>query len=296
MQWIDTKQVLMKTSSPEEWFGFDYTINLYKGCMHGCIYCDSRSQCYRIDHFDIVRGKKDSHLILSNELKGKKKKGIIGMGSMSDPYNGFEKEEKLTREALKRIAYYGFGVGINTKSDLVLRDLDILIQIHKKYTSVINVTITTADDDCAKKIEPYAPSSTKRFEVVRKCKEAGLISGILMTPVLPFITDSKENIQSIIEKAAISHADYIVTYMGVTLRQNQRDYYYEKLDELFPGLSYQYQRVFQNRYHCETPLWRENWEFFKQECQKHGILYEMDDIVKLIASHKQEIKQLSFFD
>lgn len=296
MEFVDTKMILYKNSKPEEWFGFDYTMNLYRGCCHGCIYCDSRSQCYRIDRFDEVRAKKDAISILNKQLRNKKKKGIIGMGSMSDPYNPFEKDEQLTRESLKLIHRYGFGVGIVTKSDLILRDLDILKAIHQHSQVVVNITITTSDDTIASKIEPYVASSTKRFEIVSQCKKAGLICGILMNPVLPYITDDMEQLKAFIKKAIECKADYILTYMGVTLRENQREYYYKKLDELFPGLSYQYRRIYNNRYHCETLKWKENYEYLKRECEKHGILYEMDEIVKLIQSNKKEIKQLSFFD
>ena len=296
MEWIEAKTILSKSKSADEWFGFDYNINLYKGCTHGCIYCDSRSQCYRIEHFDVVRGKKKAIETLNKELRHKKIKGIVGMGAMSDPYNPFEKEERLTRNALKLIERYGFGAGLCTKSDLVLEDLDLLKRIHEKNVAVVNITITTASDECSLKIEPHVACSSSRFEVVRQCKKAGLICGILMNPVLPFITDEWENIFQIIDKAQKCGADYIVTYMGVTLRQNQRDYYYQKLEELYPGMSYQYQRIYGNRYHCESLKWRENYELFKNECRKRGILYQMEDIVHLIRSRKKEVCQLSLFD
>lgn len=296
MEVISAKTILTKTKCKEEWFGFDFTVNLYKGCSHGCIYCDSRSQCYRIKDFDTVKVKANAIEILNSELRNKKRKGIVGMGSMSDPYNPLEKEFNLSRQALKLFDYYGFGVGITTKSDLVLKDLDLLQRIHQKKCAVVNVTITTADDACASKIEPHVCVSSKRFQIVQACKEAGLISGIIMNPVLPFITDSKENMMMMIEQAQKCHADYILTYMGVTLRENQRDYYYKKLDELYPNLSYKYQTTYQNRYHCETLKWRENYELLKNECEKRGILYRMDDIVKLITSSHTKISQPSLFE
>lgn len=166
MVYIDAKQILLKNLKPESWFGFDYNMNLYKGCSHGCIYCDSRSQCYRIENFDTVRAKKNAIIILNKELKNKKKKAIVGMGSMSDPYNPVEKNEMLTRDALKLIQRYGFGVGINTKSDLVLRDLDLLKAIHENYCCVVNVTITTPYDELSSKIEPHVCQSSSRFEIL----------------------------------------------------------------------------------------------------------------------------------
>lgn len=295
MEYIEAKQLLIKNKNPKDWFGFDYTLNLYKGCNHGCIYCDSRSQCYRIDNFDQVRAKKDAITILNKELRNKKKKGIVGLGSMSDPYNSFEKEEKLTLETLKLLNYYGFGVGIHTKSNLILRDIELLKSIHKNNQAVVNVTITTANDEIASKIEPNACSSTERFEIVKQCKEAGLICGITMTPVLPYITDDLDDLKLFVKKAIECKADYILTYMSVTLRENQRDYYYSKLDEHFPGLSFTYKRVYNNRYSCETLKWKENYEYLKNECKKHHILYEMDDIVSLIESNKNEVEQLSLF-
>lgn len=295
MEYIETKQLLIKNKNPNEWFGFDYTVNLYKGCNHGCIYCDSRSQCYRIDNFDQVRAKKDAISILNKELRNKKKKGIVGLGSMSDPYNSFEREERLTQEILKLLDYYGFGVGIHTKSNLVLRDLDLLKRIQTHSQVVVNVTITTSNDELSKKIEPNVCPSNERFEIVKQCKQAGLICGITMTPVLPYITDDIEDLKCLIQKAVESKADYILTYMSVTLRENQRDYYYEKLDELFPGLSFTYKRVYNNRYSCETLKWKENYEYLKKECEKHHILYQMEDIVSLIEEQKKEVEQLSLF-
>ena len=295
MEYIEAKQLLTKNKDPKEWFGFDYTLNLYKGCSHGCIYCDSRSQCYRIENFDQVRAKKNAIAILNKELRNKKKKGIIGLGSMSDPYNPCESSEKLTQEALKLFDYYGFGVGVHTKSNLILRDLDLLKRIQLHSQVVVNITITTVHDEISKKIEPNVCSSSERFEVVSKCKEAGLICGIAMTPVLPFITDDMNDLKLFIEKAIACKADYILTFMSVTLRENQRDYYYEKLDEYFPGLSFTYKRVYNNRYSCETLKWKENYEYLKKECEKHHILYRMEDIVSFIESHKNEVEQLSLF-
>lgn len=296
MEWIPASTILSKSKHPEEWFGFDYNVNLYKGCSHGCIYCDSRSQCYRIDRFDVVRGKQRAIEILNQELRSKRKKGIIGMGAMSDPYNPCEKEARLTREALKVIERYGFGVGLCTKSADVVEDLALLKKIQDQQVAVVNITITTAFDACASKIEPHVSTSSQRFEAVKACKEAGIICGILMNPVLPFITDNPENIKRLVARAHECHADYIMTYMGVTLRENQRDYYYRKLDEHYPGLSYQYQRIYGNRYHCESLKWRENYALFKNECKKNGLLYQMEDIVAFIRSQKKEWQQISLFD
>lgn len=174
------------------WFNANYNMNLYKGCVHGCIYCDSRSNCYNIENFDEVKVKENALEILEKELRVKKKKGIIMTGAMSDPYNSFEKEEKLTREALKLIDKFMYGVSIITKSDLVTRDIDVLSKIASHSSTTVNITITTADDELTKKIEPNAPSSKRRFEAIRKLSGRGINVGVLLTPTLPFINDTKK--------------------------------------------------------------------------------------------------------
>lgn len=296
MKTIEAKMILTKTQPSMDWFNFDYTMNLYKGCCHGCIYCDSRSRCYRIDHFDTVRVKENALVILNRELKGKKKKGIVGIGAMSDTYNPFEKELELTRQALKLIEYYGFGVVVTTKSDLVIRDIDLLKAINEKQSVCVNLTITTIDDELCKKIEPHAPVSSLRFEAIRQCSEAGLFTGILMNPVLPFISDTEENIRGIVSKASECGARFIYTFMGVTLRENQRDYYYQQLTRLFPGLKDKYEQVYKNRYHCESIYWRQLYAVFKEECEKHGILYKMEDIIQAYQKEQVSIEQTSLFD
>lgn len=296
MKTIEAKMILTKTLPSEDWFLYDYTMNLYKGCCHGCIYCDSRSRCYRIENFDSVRAKENAITILNRELKGKKKKGIIGIGAMSDTYNPFENELKLTRQALKLIHYYGFGVVVTTKSDLVVRDIDLLCEIQRKQSVCVNLTITTIDDELCRKIEPYAPLSSARFEAIRKCSEAGIFTGIIMNPVLPFITDTEENIRGIVRKASECGARFIYTFMGVTLRENQRDYYYQQLSKHFPGLRARYEQVYKNRYHCESLYWRQLYAVFKEECERYGILYKMDDIIAAYQKEGMFVEQASLFD
>ena len=295
MRFIPAKSIVSGYSEGSSWFGNNYNMNIYKGCCHGCIYCDSRSECYRVENFDEVRAKENALTIIERELKSKRRKGVVGTGAMSDPYNPFEKEYRLTRGALELIDRYHFGISIATKSDLLIRDMNILKAIQAHSPVLIKITITTCDDELCKKIEPKAPLSSRRFEVIRELSDNGIFAGILLMPVLPFLEDNEENIKGIIHKAHASGAKFIFPAFGVTLRQNQRDWYYEKLDEKFPGLKQNYIKRFGNSYECVSPKAKELWELFKTECEKHGILYRMKDIIN---SYKQSYiyDQLSFWE
>lgn len=295
MEWIEAKTILAKVNYGAQWYGIDYNMNLYRGCCHGCIYCDSRSHCYHIEAFDRVRGKRHALAILEKELCRKYDHGVIGIGAMSDTYNPWEERELLTRGALQLIARYHFGVSIDTKSDLILRDLDVLQEISQKNNAIVKMTVTTADDALAKIIEPHVCPSSKRFAAIRELNEHGIYAGIMMNPTLPFITDAEENIKAIVLQAHLSKAKFIHTYWSMTLRENQRDYYYEQLDKHFPGLKERYQRVYGEKYQCTAPRAAYLNQIFRQECQKYGILYQMKDIIK---AYKKEIKvqeQLSLF-
>lgn len=294
MEWIKTKTILNKVNYGNMWFGIDYNMNLYKGCHHGCIYCDSRSQCYHIDDFDKVRSKENALEILEKELMKKRKKGVIGIGAMSDTYNLYESKYKITRNALKLISKYNFGVSIDTKSDLILRDIDILKEINEKNNVIIKLTITTPHDKLSRMIEPNVCVSSKRFQAIKQLSDNGLFVGIAMTPVLPFITDKAEDIMKLVKMAHDSGAKFIYTYMGVTLRENQRDYYFEKLDQNFMGLKQKYVQLYGMKYNCFVPNYKRLYEIFKTECDKYGILYDMDKIIK--AYQKVRInEQLSLF-
>jgi DNA repair photolyase len=269
-------------------------MNIYKGCCHGCIYCDSRSECYGIDNFDMVRAKKDSLTLIHKELRSKKKTGVIGTGAMSDPYNHFEKEYKLTRGALEIINTNGFGVSIITKSDLIIRDIDILKKIKNHSPVLVKITITTYDDELCKKIEPNVVTSSKRFAAIKELSNNDIFAGILLMPVLPFLEDNEENIQGIVKLAYENGAKFIYPAFGVTLRQNQRDWYYKKLDEKFPGVKPKYINNFGNNYECYSPKAKLLWKLFQNECDKYGILYKMNDIIKAYKKG-YESNQLSLF-
>lgn len=290
MEEIIAKSILQNVSYKAGWFGVDYNMNLYRGCCHGCIYCDSRSSCYGIDHFDTVRIKKDALLILENELRRKRVKGIVGMGAMSDTYIPFEKELKLSRQALMLLDRYGFGLSLETKSDLILRDLDILKSISEHNSAIVKMTITCADDNLAKLIEPNVCPSSKRFEALQAMNKAGIYAGILLMPLLPFINDTSENITAIVKQAKEHKIPFIYPMFGVTLRDNQRDYYLKKADELFPGTAQKMIHAFGSSYNCQVPNARRLYAIFKSACDEAGILYKMSDIIH--AYQRKTVEQL----
>ncbi|WP_371381360.1 radical SAM protein [Sporomusa aerivorans] len=294
MKLIPAKTVISGYETCDAWFGKNYNMNIYKGCCHGCIYCDSRSDCYRIENFDEVRAKENALTLLARELAAKRRTGVIGTGAMSDPYNPLEKEHCLTRGALVLIDTYRFGVAIATKSDLITRDIDVLASIREHSPVLVKITITTADDILCKRIEPNVADASRRFSAIRRLAGRGIFTGILLMPVLPFLEDNEQNIRAIIRLAHETGAGFIYPAFGVTLRQNQREWYYKKLDEHFPGLKQKYVNQFGNAYECRSPNARGLWQFFQKECDRLGILYKMQDI---IAAYKQGYsdKQLSLF-
>lgn len=287
MEFIKAKTILSKVKYGNEWYGIDYNMNLYRGCSHGCIYCDSRSNCYHIENFDLVRGKENALYILEQELSKKRKKGIIGIGSMSDTYNPLEKEYEQTRGALKLISKYGFGVSIGTKSDLILRDIDLLKEINSKNNVIIKFTITTPNDELSKIIEPNVCISSKRLQAIKILSDNGIFTGIMMNPMLPFITDKEEDIRYLVKLAYQNGAKFIHTYMGMTLRENQREYYFYKLDQHFIGIKEKYIKYYGDKYNCIVPNYKRLYKVFTDECIKYGILYDMKDIIK---AYKKEIK------
>lgn len=294
MEYIPAKTILSARAKNNGWFGADFNMNLYKGCCHGCIYCDSRSECYGVERFDTVRAKENALTILERELKSKRGTGVVGTGAMSDPYNLFERTLGLTGGALALLERYGFGLCLATKSDLVLRDAPILERMARKTPVLIKFTVTCADDRLATLLEPHVSLPSERFAAIRALSGRGIFTGILMMPVLPFIEDTPENVTDIVRKAAEAGARFIYPAFGVTLRQNQRDWFYLKLDALFPGVKQQYIERFGNAYECRSPAAGRLWTVFKKECDARGILYAMDDIV---AAYKTpyETPQLTLF-
>lgn len=294
MNFIPAKTIVSGYCENNEWFGNNYNMNIYKGCCHGCIYCDSRSECYQINNFDEVRAKENALDLIDHDLKSKRRKGVVGTGAMSDPYNPFEKEHELTRGALKMINKYGFGISIATKGDLVTRDIDLLKQISLHSPVLIKITITTCDDELSRKIEVDAPVSSIRFEAVKKLSDNGIFAGVLMMPILPFIQDSEENIKGIINKAHESGAKFIYPAFGVTLRQNQREWYFNKIEKLFPGIKEKYIKAFGNSYECRSLNAEKLMSITQMKCERFGISYKMEDIIQGYKKNYSE-KQQSLF-
>lgn len=292
METVPAKTILQNVKYGDQWFGSDYNMNLYRGCCHGCIYCDSRSDCYRIADFDTVRMKKDALLILERELMYKPRKGVVGIGAMSDSYNPFEKQLCLTRQALELLDRYGFGVSLETKSTLVTRDIDLFQRISKHASCIVKMTITTPDDALSRIIEPHVSLSSQRFSAIRELSAAGIFTGVLLHPVLPYLCDDEEDIRKMVELSAQAGAKFIHSSFSVTLRQNQRTYYYDKLEEYFPGLKERYEQVYGDRYHCICPNAKQLRKAFIEECQKYGLLYRMSDIIAAYKRKRNEQLQL----
>lgn len=296
MEYIPAKHLLHRSQSTA-WFGTDHTMNIYRGCCHGCLYCDSRSDCYRIPNFDTVCAKSDALRILRDDLARKVRPAFVCTGSMSDPYNPFERELQLTRHGLELIDAYQCGVAIATKGDLIIRDADILSSIATHSPIICKITITTMNDALAAKLEPRAPSPSHRLEAVRALSQAGLFTGVLLMPVLPFLEDSEENVLSVVEAAAQAGAQFIYAAFGMTMRDGQRAHFLQGLEEAFPGqnLKERYLRQYGTRYECASPHARRLWEVFTRRCQELGLLYQMKHIVSA-ATRPYGERQLSFFD
>lgn len=296
MEYIPAKTIVTRTKSTE-WFGTDYNMNIYRGCCHGCIYCDSRSECYHIENFDTVRAKENALAVIRDDLRRKVKRGVIGTGAMSDPYNPFEKELELTRHALELVDAFEFGIAIATKSDLIARDIDVLTQIREHSPVICKITVTTTDEKLASRVEPGAPSPKRRLEAIRKLRENDIFAGILLMPVLPFLEDSVENVTGVVEAAHSAGANFIYPAFGMTLRANQRIWYFEKLRQLFPEENYpeRYREAFGSNYQCTCKNARKLWEVFAQKCEEYHILYRMKDIVHAYKGSYGE-KQLNLFD
>jgi DNA repair photolyase len=267
---IQAKSILMTIRQPDDVFGLNYNMNLYRGCQHQCIYCDSRSECYQIENFQDILVKSNALELLGRELPRKRKKGVIGTGSMNDPYMPLEKQYNLTRGALTLIATHGFGAHIITKSDLVLRDVDVLQAICSQPARVC-LSVSTADDELARKIEPGAPLPSARFQAIRELSRHGITAGVCMMPVLPFLEDTPDNLRAIIERAEGSGAEFVIPWFGMSMRDRQRAYYYEQLDRLFPGLRVQYERAFGDQYSCPARGANQLSRLFYELCARRGI-------------------------
>lgn len=274
-------------------------MNTYRGCSHGCIYCDSRSKCYQMNHdFENVEVKGNAKELLEGRLKSKRNKCMIGTGSMSDPYNHYEEKFRITRGCLEVINKYGFGVTLITKSNRILEDIDLLKEINDKTKAVVQITLTTIDDELCKKIEPNVCPTSDRFKVLMKCKELGIPTVVWLSPILPFINDSEENIRGILDLCVKADVKGIICFgMGVTLREGSREYFYQKLDELFPGLKDKYIRRFGNAYVCGSNNNDLLMDIFYKTCKKHHIMSNPEKIFAYLKEfpEKETFEQLGLF-
>ena len=275
-----------------------YGMNIYRGCTHGCIYCDSRSRCYQFTHpFEDIEVKQNAPELLEQALRSKRQKGMIGTGSMSDPYMHCEEELGLTRKCLEIICRYGFGVAVQTKSDRILRDIDLLEEINRKTKCIVQMTLTTWDDRLCRIIEPNVCNTKRRVEVLEEMRKRGIPTVVWLTPVLPFINDTEDNITAILEACAQVNVKGIICFdMGLTLREGDREYYYAALDRYFPGLKDKYIRTYGNAYEVPSPDSARLMELFRSFCRDHGILYRPDECFDYLHRLPERFRQMSFLE
>lgn len=278
--------------------GGHYGMNIYRGCSHGCIYCDSRSRCYQFTHmFEDIEVKQNAPELLEKALKSKRKKCMIGTGAMSDPYIHCEEKIKLTRKCLEVILKNGFGVAIQTKSDRILRDIDLLDEINRSAKCVVQMTLTTYDDELCQILEPNVCNTRRRIEVLEKLQKRGIPTIVWMTPILPFINDTEENIAAILNECARTGVKGIINFgMGLTLREGSREYYYAALDKHFPGMKERYIERYGNMYELQSPRAKELTEVFQGFCKEHGILSSPEECFRYMNELPEKYPQLSLFE
>ena len=276
MEWVEARTIVTNNKSMNyDYLAAEYTMNIYRGCSHGCIYCFARGEYYKIPDFGRVRAKKDALRIIRDDLARKVKRGIITTGGMSDPYNPEEREHKLTRNALELINAFAFGVCVLTKSDLVTRDLDILQDIKNHSPVNVSFSVTCAEDDLCRIIEPQAPTTSERLAAMAELSSQGIITGVLLDPVLPYITDDDANIRGIVRKAKQAGACYIYASLSVTMEGIQRDHFFRQAEPSFPGTAERYTKRFGNYYRCSSPREKALWAAFADECERQQIVYDM---------------------
>lgn len=273
-------------------------MNIYRGCTHGCIYCDSRSKCYGFTHeFEDIEVKINAPQLLEKTLKSKRKKCMIGTGAMCDPYLHIEENLKLTRKCLELIDQYEYGVAVQTKSTRVLRDMDLLKSINDKTKAVVQMTMTTYDETLCKILEPNVSTTKERFEALLQFKEAGIPTVVWLTPILPFINDTEENIRGILGYCVEAGVKGIICFdMGVTLRDGNREYFYKALDKHFPGMKNKYIRTYGNAYDIPSPNNKKLLEIFKEVCVKNGMIYQIKECFQYLHEFPQKYEQMSLFD
>ena len=289
MHFVDAKGILSSQNG----------MNLYRGCTHGCIYCDSRSACYQFTlAFEDIEVKQNAPALLERALRSKRKKCVIGTGAMCDPYMHCEEELQLMRKCLELIDQYGFGVTVQTKSDRILRDLDLLMSIHRKAKCVVQMTLTTYDEELCRIVEPQVCTTRRRYEVLKIMQENGIPTVVWLSPILPYINDTRENIQGILEYCRDAGVYGIICFgMGMTLRQGDREYYYAALDRHFPGLHEKYHRRYGYDYELPSDHTGELMAYFRAFCAENHIVSDVDEIFAYLHTFPENkgYEQLSLF-
>lgn len=290
MHFVDAKGILSAKNG----------MNIYRGCTHGCIYCDSRSDCYQMNHaFEDIEVKQNCVELLEKALQSKRKKCMIGTGSMADPYMHCEEKLELMKQCLEVIERYGFGATVITKSDRILRDLPLFSRINQKAKAVVQTTLTTYDESLCKILEPNVCTTKKRFEMLMAMKEEGIPTVVWMSPILPFINDTKENLDGLLDYCIKANVKGIICFgMGMTLRNGNREYFYQKLDEHFPGLKRKYQETYGYSYEVGSPNGRALFQRFQDTCRANHILCTPEEVFAYINEFPQDkgYEQLSLFD
>lgn len=287
MHYADYKTIL----SPQN------NMNLYRGCSHGCIYCDSRSACYQINHeFEDIEVKRNAPVILEAQLRRKRKPCMIGTGAMCDPYIPLEEKLEMTRQCLVLIERYGFGLSILTKSARILRDLDLLKAIHEKTKCVVQMTLTTYDEDLCRKLEPHVSTTLERFHALEVMRDNGIPTVVWLCPILPFINDTEENLRGLLDYCIQAKVRGILCFgFGMTLRQGDREYFYAQLDRLFPGMKQKYMCTFGNAYECSSPNHNRLMDIFSEICARQGILWKPGDVFAYLQAFEAKSRQPALF-
>ena len=272
-------------------------MNIYRGCTHGCIYCDSRSKCYGMKHdFEDIEVKKNAPELLEKALRSKRKKCLIGTGAMCDPYMHCEEDLKLTRRCLELIDKYEYGVAIQTKSDRILRDLDILKSINKKAKCVVQMTLTTYDEKLCKVLEPNVSTTKERVETLKVFRDNGIPTIVWLSPILPFINDTKDNLEGILDYCITAQVYGIICFeMGLTLREGNREYFYKALDKHFPGMKERYHNKYGYAYSILSDNNRELMKIFRDTCRKNNIVYDVHKCFEYLHEFPEQYEQMTLF-
>ncbi len=274
-------------------------MNMYRGCQHGCIYCDARSKCYQMNHaFEDIEVKQNAPELLERALRSKRCKCMIGTGGMTDPYMPLERELGLTRKLLEIIDRYEFGLAIQTKSNLILRDLELLKSINQKSKCIVQMTMTTYDEELCRKIEPNVCTTKERFEVLKTMREHGIQTVVWLSPFLPMLNDTEENIRGLMDYCIEAGVYGIICFgIGVTLREGDREYFYQKLDEKFSGLKQKFHAKYGNAYEISSDNHYELMSIVVEKCKEHGIEYRPDRVFDYMRKYESHgaAEQLTLF-